>query len=247
MQKKVQLKVENVTKKFGGLVALDKVSFEISHREVVGLIGPNGSGKTTLINVITGIYKPDIGQVFFEGKKITGKKPYQICKMGIARTYQIPKPFLNMTALENVAIGIIFRKERRGSLSEAKSEALELLQFIGFPSSRINQKASDLKFLEMKYLEIARALATNPRLLLLDEPFAGLAPPEIDGAVELVKKINERGITIIIVEHVMRIITKLAQRLIVLNFGKKIADGEVKIVINDEEVIKAYLGERISA
>jgi branched-chain amino acid transport system ATP-binding protein len=247
MEKKVQLELEKITKKFGGLVALDGVTFKIRQGEIIGLIGPNGSGKTTLLNVIYGVYKPENGEVFLEGKRITGKKPYQICKMGIARTHQIPKPFLSMTALENVAIGVIFGKEKRYSLSEAKSKALELLEFVGFPSSHISQKACDFKLLEIKFLEIARALASNPKVLLLDEPFAGLTPLEIDNAVEIVKEINENGTTIVIVEHVMRVITKLAQRLIVLNFGKKIAEGEPRIVMNDVEVIKAYLGERTVA
>jgi branched-chain amino acid transport system ATP-binding protein len=248
LPEKSVLCLKDVTKKFGGLVALDKVSFEINYGEIVGLIGPNGAGKTTLINVVCGVLKADDGDIFFEGRKITNKKPHQICRMGIARTYQIPKPFWSMSAVENVAIGVFFGKEGRGSsLNEAKSKAIELLEFVGFPKSRINAKARDLKLLEIKFLEIARALATDPKLLLLDEPFAGLTPPEIDDAVKLVKKINELGVTIIIVEHVIPLIVKLAQRLIVLNFGKKIADGSVTSVINDEEVIKAYLGEKIVA
>ncbi|MCC6019261.1 MAG: ABC transporter ATP-binding protein [Candidatus Verstraetearchaeota archaeon] len=248
LPEKSVLCLKDVTKKFGGLVALDKVSFEINYGEIVGLIGPNGAGKTTLINVVCGVLKADDGDIFFEGKKITNKKPHQICRMGIARTYQIPKPFWSMSAVENVAIGMLFGKEgKSSSLNEAKSKAIELLEFVGFPKSRINAKARDLKLLEIKFLEIARALATNPKLLLLDEPFAGLTPPEIDDAVELVRKINELGVTIIIVEHVIPLIVRLAQRLIVLNFGKKIADGNVTSVINDEEVIKAYLGEKIAA
>jgi len=247
--KEIHLKLNNVTKRFGGLIALNKVNLEIGKGEFLGLIGPNGSGKTTLINVVTGVYKPDGGRIFFENMEITGLKPYKICKLGISRTFQIPRLFVNLTALENVVVGIIYgEKKRKVSVSDARKTAEEILTLLDFPKSKWNMPAGKLPYLDCKVIEIARALATNPRLMFLDEPFGGLSPVEIERATEIIKDVKkELGITMVLIEHVMKAIVKLAERVVVLNHGVKIAEGPPKVVLNDKEVITAYLGERIVA
>lgn len=241
------LRIESVTKRFGGLVALKDVSFALNKGELLGLIGPNGSGKTTLINVITGIYRPEGGRIFLNGSEITGLKPYRICRMGIGRTYQIPRLFSAMTALDNVVVGAIFGKDRKADLGEMRRKAAELLDFVDFPKLRRDELAGRLTLMESKKLELARALATDPEILLADEPLGGLNPVEIDEAVELIKRIRDSGKTVLIIEHVMRAIMKLAERIVVLSHGAKIAEGEPKEIANDEKVIEAYLGERIYA
>jgi branched-chain amino acid transport system ATP-binding protein len=241
------LKIEGITKKFGGLVALKDVSFSLNRGELLGLIGPNGSGKTTLINVITGIYKPEQGRIFLNGNEITGLRPYRICRMGIARTYQIPRLFNTMSALDNAVVGGLFGKDRRVDLEEIRKRVMELLDFVEFPRTRWDELAGKLTLMESKKLELVRALATDPEILLADEPLGGLNPVEIDEAVELIKKIRDSGKTVLIIEHVMRAIMKLAERIVVLSHGAKIAEGEPREVANNEKVIEAYLGEKINA
>jgi len=242
------LKVANVTKRFGGLIAVDNVSFSVEEGEVVGLIGPNGAGKTTLLNVICGIYCPDSGTIEFKGKDITGRPPNEICRLGIARTYQIPQPFPDMTALNNVAVAVLYGKKRRNmSLADAELEASYFLEFVGLFGKR-NVLARDLTLYELRMLELARALATSPTLLLIDEAMAGLNPKESLRAVKMIKTAQEHfNLTILWIEHVMRIIMNAADRIIVLHYGRKIAEGPPKIIAEDSRVIEAYLGEKIEA
>lgn len=232
-----------VTKYFGGLAALKNVSLNINRGEIVGLIGPNGAGKTTLFNIISGVYEPTSGIIKFNGEDITGLKSHDICKKGIARTFQIVQPFLNMTALENVMIGLLYGRKHIG-IREAKNEALRLLDFVGL-KEKSNVLAKNLILAERKALEIARALATDPVLILLDEPIAGLNPVETENAIKLIRRIrDDMNITVFWVEHVMRAIMKIAERIIVLHHGEKIAEGPPDKISNNKHVIEAYLGEK---
>jgi branched-chain amino acid transport system ATP-binding protein len=240
----VLLKVNRVTKRFGGLVALKDVSLDIEEGEIIGLVGPNGAGKTTLINIISGIYKCDSGSVFFKGKEITGLKPYKVCRMGIARTFQSVQTFPEMTAIENVLVGSLFGKDGRHKVVEAKRRALEVLDFIGFPEEKIVFPVSNLTMIDLKKVQLARALATEPELLLLDEVSTGLNPKESRDAVRLIKKIRDNSVTILMVEHIMRIIMGVSDRIVVLNHGEKIAEGAPREVAENPEVIESYLGER---
>lgn len=238
------LKGRGVSKSFGGLKALKNIDFHIKEGEILGLVGPNGAGKTTLINVITGIYRPDSGVIIFKGEDITKLKPEQICKKGICRTFQIVQPFLDMTALENVMVGVFFgRSGATVTLKEARERAMAILDFVGFPR-RYDTLARSLNTIELKRLGLAAALATDPELLLLDEVTTGLNPAESDEAIKLIKRIRENGVTILMVEHVMRVIMNISDRIIVLHHGEKIGEGTPKEVAHDERVIKAYLGER---
>jgi len=236
------LKGVKLTKYFGSLCALHNVDFSVEEKEILGLVGPNGAGKTTLFNLISGVYKPTSGKLIFEGRDITHLKPHQICKLGIARTYQVVLPFTGMTTLENVMVGAMFGRKSL-SLSEARKEALRYLEFVGL----LNKKdipVDSLTIADRKKLEVARALATSAKLILLDEVAAGLNPSETLEAMRMIKGIrDELEITVFWVEHVMRAIMNVAERIIVLNYGEKIAEGPPKEVANNKKVIDAYLGE----
>jgi len=236
------LRGEGITKRFGGLVALSHLDFEVREGEVVGLIGPNGSGKTTLFNVISGFYTPEEGNLTLRGKRINGCKPYEIARMGIGRTFQIVKPLLSMTALENVAVGALYGRHGEKSLNVARKRSEEFLRFIGLERKKHIQ-AANLSLADRKRLEVARALATRPDLLLLDEVFAGLNQAEIEEAISLLRGIQENyGITIFIIEHVMKAIMRTCQRILVIHHGVKIAEGSPEQVASNRQVIEAYLG-----
>ena len=236
------LEGDGVTKYFGGLAAVSHVDFNVDQGEVVGLIGPNGAGKTTIFNLISGALVPRSGVIRFKGKKITGLKPHQICRMGVARTFQSVKVFANMPVLENVLLGSLFGTSTGMSSADAVREATELLEFMGLSAVRATP-AKDLTLANQKRLEVARALATNPELLLLDELMAGLNPTEVAQAIELVTRIRDKGITIFVIEHVMKAIMDISDRIIVLHHGEKIAEGTPKEIATNRTVIEVYLGE----
>lgn len=234
------LEVEGLRKNFGGLVAVAGVDFHIAQGEIAGLIGPNGAGKTTVFNLICGIETPTSGTIRYRGENITKLKPHEICKKNVARTFQSLKLFFNMTALENVLLGSLFGASV--GMSEAKREAMALLELLQL-SAKSGVPAKDLTVAEQKRLEIARALATKPELLLLDETMAGLTPAEVTLTMELTKQIKDMGITIFMIEHVMRAIMEVCDRIIVLHYGKKIAEGTPEKIATNREVIEIYLGE----
>lgn len=235
------LQVHASTKRFGGLLANREVSLAIEPDEIVGLIGPNGAGKTTLFNCISGYMHSDAGRIVFDGHDVTRARPERICHLGVARTWQVVRAFGRMTALENVVCGALRRTNRIG---EARARAGELLEFTGL-QGREDMPAATLTLADKKRLEIARALATRPRLLLLDEAMSGLTPAEAAAAVTLVRRIHEElGMAICVVEHVMEVVMPLSHRVVVLDYGVKIADGAPQDVVRDAQVIRAYLGER---
>jgi branched-chain amino acid transport system ATP-binding protein len=240
------LEGEKVTKYFGGLAAVSDVNFYVDEGEIVGLIGPNGAGKTTLFNLISASLEPKPGEIRFRGKKISGLSPYQICRLGIARTFQTVKIFGNMTVIDNVRIGSLFGAQKRLSAAEANNTAIESLEFVGL-SEVARIPAGGLTLAHQKRLEVARALATKPSLLMLDEIMAGLNQTELNQAMELVKKIQEKGITVIMIEHVMKAIMNICGRIIVLHHGQKIAEGTPQEVANSKTVIEVYLGEQANA
>lgn len=237
----VLLQVHEVTKRFGGLQALTQVSFDLPEGQILGLIGPNGAGKTTLFNTINGVYKPDGGRITFRGQDVTGKKPYYLAKMGMARTHQIVRPLNDLTVRENVMVGACFGHENR-PLHEARAIADEVLAFVGL-DARADQLAGSLNVAQKKRLEMARALAARPHLLLLDEVLAGLNPAEIDGMVQTILKIRDQGVTILMIEHVMKAIMNVSDRIIVLDYGQLIAEGTPQEIASNQRVIEAYLGD----
>lgn len=240
------LDVKHLFKSFGGLVVIQDLSFSVDEGEIVGVIGPNGSGKTTLFNLLTGFLNADSGITSFAGIDIGNKRPSIICRHGITRTFQIVKPFGRLTALENVTAGSAYGRKPAATVKQAKEDAEEILTLTGLTKKRDIQ-AERLNLIDRKRLEIARALATKPRLLLLDEVFAGLNHAEVEEALRLVAKIKELGITVMLVEHVIKVILGVSTRVIVLSSGTKIFDGEPRQAISDQSVIQAYLGEDFSA
>jgi len=234
------LEVRRVTKRFGGLVAVSEVSFSITEGEILGLIGPNGAGKTTLFNVVNGVYKADQGTITFSGKDITGSSPDRVVHLGLARTHQIVKPLNELTLLDNVTVGACFGSEYL-NLNAARAVALEVLRQVGL-GDRANMLARSLTVAGKKRLEVARALAAKPKLLLLDEVLAGLNPTEIVQMIELVQKIRDGGISVFMIEHVMQAIMSLSDRIVVLNLGRKLAEGRPDEVAHNPDVVEAYLG-----
>ncbi|MEW6665371.1 MAG: ABC transporter ATP-binding protein [Thermodesulfobacteriota bacterium] len=239
---KAILEVRNLTKAFGGLVAVRALDFVVYEGEILGLIGPNGSGKTTSFNLISGFLRPDAGEIRFNGRDIAGLKPHKVCQMGLARTFQLTRPFAELTALQNVMIGRMYGGDPVSRTKEAERECEAFLEFVGL-GARAKAPASSLGQVERKRLEVARALATRPKLLLLDEMMSGLNPAEMDEAIGLVRAIAGRGITLMVVEHVMKAIKNLSRRLLVLNYGEKIAEGDPGAVLANPMVVEAYLGE----
>jgi branched-chain amino acid transport system ATP-binding protein len=234
------LKAETITKRFGGLTANSDVSIEVKSGEILGLLGPNGAGKSTLFNIIAGTYPPSDGRIVFDGQDITRLSAPRRCQLGIARTFQVPKSFDTMTVIENVIVGGFVRHP---SAAAARRVALETLDFAGL-ASRADSPAGELTPPEKRRLEVARALATQPKLLLLDEVFAGLTPSEARLGSELVRRVREKGVTVVMVEHVMEIVMPLVDRAIVLDLGRVLSQGTPAEVVADPKVITAYLGER---
>jgi len=233
------LQVKNLCKAFGGLRAVDQVTMEVYQSEILGLIGPNGAGKTTLFNLITGFLTPDDGHVFFNGEEITNLKPHVICRLGIARTFQIPRPLTSLSVLENIAIGALVRNLSYGRACE---EATQVARRVGL-ENKLRIRAGDLTIGDKKRLGFAQALATKPQLLLLDEIASGITPTEVDQLLAIIRSVVDEGVTVVMVEHVMRAVMNISTRVVVLDHGKLIAEGAPAEIVNNQAVIEAYLGE----
>jgi len=237
------LEGEKVNKRFGGLSAVSDFDFSIEQGQITGLIGPNGSGKSTLFNLIAGFYTADSGRIRFNGKDITKFKAYQIAKLGIARTFQIVRPFQELNVLENVAVAAMYGTENMPTISKGKEMALEILKFVGLEAKK-NTPIHDLVAVEVKRLELARALAVKPKLLLLDEAFSGLSDTEVKEAIELIYRIrDDLGITVFLIEHVMKAVMGTCEKIMVMHYGVKLTEGKPEEVANHPGVIKAYLGK----
>ena len=237
------IEAEKLTKKFGGLMALREVSFHINSGEILGLIGPNGAGKTTLFNAVAGVFRPESGTIRFNGEEITGLPPFALSLKGIARTFQITKPFLNITVLDNMMVGALSKEKNLGA---GKKISLEVLEFVGLAPKK-DLMAAKLTLEDRKRLELARALATKPRLLLLDEVMAGLNPKEMEDTLKLIREVHAGGMTIFVVEHVMKAILSVSHRVMVLHHGEKIAEGAPTDIVQNQKVIDAYLGQSYHA
>jgi branched-chain amino acid transport system ATP-binding protein len=237
------LEVSGVTKQIGGLLAVNRVDLTVGEGKIVGLVGPNGAGKTTLLNLISGLSRPNQGRITFKGEDITGWKPEQICRKGIAKTFQHVRLFPELTAKESVMVGAIFGNSHPVGIDEGRKSAKNLLDFVGIPQEKQETLIRNLNVVELKRVQLARALASKPTLLLLDELTTGLTPKESNDAIELIRKIRDFGIAILIIEHVMRVITGVSDKIVVLDHGEKIAEGRPYEVMNNQRVINTYLGD----
>jgi branched-chain amino acid transport system ATP-binding protein len=240
------LKCIEVSKTFGGLQAVKNIDLTVNEGEIDGLVGPNGSGKSTLLNLISGVYKPDSGKIMFNDQEISNLPSYSICALGITKTSQTVQSFPDMTTLENVLMAVLFSDKKETDKMNPSDKAKELLEFVGIAKEKFNSPAKDLNVIELRRVQLARALGTNPKMLLLDELLTGLTPKESDEAIELIKLVNKQGVTILMVEHVMRVIMGLCKNVTVLHHGEKLCEGTPGTVCSDKEVIKVYLGKKYS-
>ena len=236
------LECREISKTFGGIEALTHVNLTVDPGSITGVIGPNGAGKTTLFNIVSGALLPTAGDVTFKGKKISGMGPARVCRLGIARTYQLVRPFNSLSTIENVLIGLGFGRTETLKKDKRVAEAIKILQFVGL-GDKINHVAEGLTLVEKKHLEIARALATAPEILLLDEVVSGLNPTEVSQTIQTIQQIRKSGITVIMIEHILKVVMALCERVVVLNYGVQIAEGTPQEVVANEAVIEAYIGK----